>query len=136
MSRCLDSTTTSPVFPKAWQKLQGRFVPLEGNSHRHTWQDSYEQDSSTRSLQKTDEKKPKIGSVSLCIGNKDSFYPCTLDDIKMAGKKHNLARVWMRLMKQGHLMKCMQFLDRTSAEQESRRRVQTNVFIIDLRRND
>ena len=66
-------------------------------------------DSSIRSLQKTDEKKPKIGNVSLFIGKKDSFYPCTLDDIKMARKKRNLERVWMRLVKQVHLMKCMQF---------------------------
>ena len=80
------------------------------------------------------ESRP-LGNVSMFIGNKDSFYPCTLDDIKMAGKKHNLERVWMRLVKQVHLMKCMQFLDRTSAEKESRRRVQTNVFIMDLRRN-
>ena len=83
----------------------------------------------------TDGRTRPLGNVSMFIGNKDSFYPCTLDDIKMAGKKHNLERVWMRLMKQVHLMRCTQFLDRTSHEQESRRRVQRNVFKIDLRRN-
>ena len=101
-SECPASRIRTPrhKWPKTWQKHSSAAVLLERHLYRHfvtglLWERHFE-----KVLLETDGRKRPLGNVSMFIGNNDSFYPCTLDDIKMEGKTHNLERVWMRLMKQ------------------------------------
>ena len=46
-----------------------------------------------------DGKKYRTVNACLCIANKDYSYRKTVDDIKMSGKKQNMAPMWRKLMK-------------------------------------
>ena len=75
-SECPDVRIRLPEhkFPKSWEYLEDPVVPFERNLYGH----------------------PLAGLLWERQFEKASVY---VDDIKMAGKKQNLARMWRKLMK-------------------------------------
>ena len=57
-------------------------------------------------------KKYQIGNVCSFIGNKGYFCQLHVDDIKMAGKKQNLAPTWKKWMKNVDIDEHASFLER------------------------
>ena len=98
MSRHFVSVTTTQVAPK-W---------LERNLYGHSlqgllWDRQFEK----VLIECVNGRKHQPGHALLCIVSK--VY--SVDDIKMAGKRHNLEPMWERLMKHADLDKPTQFLD-------------------------
>ena len=56
-------------------------------------------------------EKYQIGNVCLFIENKDCFLSVYVDDIKMTGKKQNMASMWKKWMKNVDLDEPTSFLD-------------------------
>ena len=112
MSRHLDSSTTTqngqnhgPVMERpsrsSWTKSVWSIF----------WQDYYGKGNLRKSYWNMDERKFQIGNVSLFIVKKWLFLSVYVDDIKLAGKKHNIDSMWKVLKKKVDLGEPTSFLD-------------------------
>ena len=111
MSRPMDtsSTTRMAEIPGQTLKIQWFFLNeiCTGTHLRH----SYGKDNWRKFCWKLDGEKYQIWNVCLFIENKDYSYRYPWDDIKMAGKKQNMAPMWKKLGKNVDLDEPTSFLD-------------------------
>ena len=90
MSRFLDTfyrSTNGPVWKTLSFFSKGIYTVI-------LWQDKCGKGNSRKFFWKTDGKKFQIGNVSLYIVKKDYSYLCSVDDVKLAGKKQNIDPMW------------------------------------------
>ena len=98
-------------WPKSWSTMEDPVVPLERNLYGHplaglSWEMQFE-----KLLLKHGWEKFQIGNVSLYIVKKGLFLSVYVDDIKLAGKKHNIDPMWKLLNKLVDLGEPTSFLD-------------------------
>ena len=111
-SECPDIWIRLPKhkWPKWWEYIEDLFVPLEQNLYGHPlagllWERQFE-----KALMELGwEKVPNW--ECLFVHRWQKFLSVYVDDIKMAGKKQNLAPVWKKLMKDVDNEEPISFLD-------------------------
>ena len=112
-SECPDVRTRIPrhKWPKSWANIEDPVVPLERKLYGHPlagllWERQFEE-----LYWNSDRRKYRIGNVCAFIGNKVYFCQYVWMDIKMPGKKQNMAPMWKKLMKNVDLDEPTSFLD-------------------------
>ena len=99
MSRCLDTFSTTQKWPKSWEKIEEPVVPLDRNLYGHPlarllWKRQFEQALSERGWEKIPNWE------RMFVHRKQGlFLSVYVDDMRIAGKKQNLAPMWKTLMK-------------------------------------
>ena len=97
MSRCLDTFSTTQVTKLVG--IEDPVVPLERNVHGYPlagWQ--WERQFEEASLGLGWEKVPNW-ECRFVHRKQGLFVSVNVDDIRMAGKKHNMAPMWKKMMK-------------------------------------
>ena len=115
-SECPDIWIRLPrhKWPKSWSSMEDPVVPLERNLYGHPlaglfWERQFE-----KILLKMDGRKFQIGNNWECLfvhREKGLFLSVYVDDIKLAGKKHNIDPMWKVLNKEVDLGEPTSFLD-------------------------
>ena len=99
------------IWPKSWSSMEDPVVLLERNfyGHRLAWL-LWERQCEKILLKYVWEKVSKLGMFSL-TDEKGLFLSVDVDDIKLAGKKHNINPMWKVLNKEVDLGEPTSFLD-------------------------
>ena len=99
--------------PDIWIRLRGDKWPESwSNMEDPFWQDYHGKSNLRKSYWNMAGRKFQIGDVSLFIVKKDyTFLSVYVDDVKLAGKKHNLDPMWKALNKEVDLGEPTSFLD-------------------------
>ena len=112
-SECPDVWIRLPKhkWPKSWEYIEDLAVPLERNLYGHPlagllWERQFE----TALMELGWEKVPSWGCLFVHRTQK-LFLSIYVDDIKMAGKRQNLAPLWKKLMKYVDIEEPTSFLD-------------------------
>ena len=110
MSTHLDSSTTTQ-WPKSWSSMEDPVVPVERNLYGHPlagplWERQFE-----KILLKHGLEKIPNWECLFVHREKGFFLSVYVDDIKLAGKKHNIDPMWKVLNKEVDLGEPTSFLD-------------------------
>ena len=111
-SECPDNWIRQPrhKWPKSWSSIEDP-VLLSAICTVILWQDYCGKSNLTTSYCYMAGRKFQIGNVSLSIVKKGLFLSAYVDDIKLAGKKHNIDPMWKVLNKEVDLGEPTSFLD-------------------------
>ena len=99
------------IWPKSLSDIEDPVVVLERNLYDTRLQDSCRKDSSRKSCWKLDEKFVPSWEYLSVHQKHGLFLKVHVDDIKMAGKKQNMAPRWKKLMNSVDLDEPTSFLE-------------------------
>ena len=98
-------------WPKSWSSMEDPVVPLKGICTVILWQDNYGKGNLRTSFWKHGWEKIPNWECLFVHREKGLFLSVYVDDIKLAGKKHNIDPMWKLLNKEVDLGEPTSFLD-------------------------
>ena len=114
-SECPDIWIRLPrhKWPKSWSSMEDPVVPLERNLYGHPlagllWERQFEK---VQNIEAWMGENSKLGMSLFVHREKGLFLSVYVDDIKLAGKKHNIDPMWKVLNKEVDLGEPTSFLD-------------------------